>query len=105
MSDIRITGAAAQAMASSAEAGASDDVGIVFEAPPSPAGLPIAAVLPGSLAASAGLRAGDRLVLVDGRVAASHSEVRRALSRVRPADPAFIVFERDSVQHGVMIRR
>ncbi len=105
VSDIWITGAVAQPMASSADTDASGDTGIVFETPPSPAGIPIAAIRPGSLAASAGLRAGDRLMLVNGRVVTSLSQVRRVLSGVRTADPAFVVFERDSVQHGVLIGR
>jgi serine protease Do len=104
VSDIGVALAAPQTEGSSTHASTSD-AGIVFEAPRSPVGLSIATVRPGSFAAAAGLRAGDRLLLVDGQVATSLSQTRRMLNGVRRTSPSFIVFERDSVQRGVLIPR
>jgi S1-C subfamily serine protease len=80
---------------------ANSGVGIDVTPPSAPRGVPIAAVRAGSAAAAAGLRAGDRLLRVDGTPVASAADARRLLDGRTP--PRIIVFERDSVERGVLL--
>lgn len=82
----------------------SANAGIEVAEPSPPAGVMIGAVRPGSPAAAAGLRRGDRLLRVGDRDVGSGAVVRRLLDRTRRG-PTFIVFERDSVLRGVMLPR
>jgi S1-C subfamily serine protease len=70
-----------------------------------PRGVPVAAVAPGSPAASAGLRAGDRLLRVGAAAVRTPADARRLLSAAGApgAAPTFVVFERDSVERGVLL--
>jgi S1-C subfamily serine protease len=79
----------------------------------SPAGLTLASgersgvavtnVQAGTAAAAAGIRTGDVLLAVDG-VAATGQTVADRMLRARRERPLFLVFERDSVLHGVFIQ-
>jgi S1-C subfamily serine protease len=79
----------------------------------SPAGLTLASgersgvavtnVQAGTAAAAAGIRTGDVLLSVDG-VAATGQTVADRMLRARRERPLFLVFERDSVLHGVFIQ-
>jgi S1-C subfamily serine protease len=70
-----------------------------------PAGVEIGRVQPGSLANRAGLRPGDRVLRI-GRVPVNSTvSVQRALARLDATDSAaFVVFRRDSVSRGVLLR-
>lgn len=81
------------------------DVGIAL-APATPArGIAVGAVAGGSAADAAGLRAGDRLLRVGDVAVRTPVEVRRLLTAVGSpgAAPRFVVFERDSVERGVLL--
>lgn len=62
-------------------------------------GVPLLAVSPGSAAARAGLRAGDRLLEVDGRAVRAESDVASLLRRAARR-PVLLVYERDGVLRG-----
>jgi S1-C subfamily serine protease len=71
-----------------------------------PAGVDVGRVQPGSLAHRAGLRPGDRLLRVGRIPVSSTAAAQRALVRLNVTDSAtFIVFRRDSVTRGVLLRR
>ena len=60
----------------------------------------------GSIADSAGLRAGDRLVRVGSVAIGSTAMAQRQLGRIAASDSTtFLVFRRDSVLHGVLLHR
>jgi S1-C subfamily serine protease len=91
--------------------GAAADVaggaGIRVAAAAPPRGVPIATVSPGSAAARAGVRAGDRLLRVGGTLGRTPAPARRLLGALGSA-PAFLVFERDvserdAVERGVLL--
>jgi S1-C subfamily serine protease len=65
-------------------------------------GVAILAVRAGSAAAAAGLRAGDRLIRI-GNTSVKSSEAAQRLLTTVIGQPTFIVFERDSVEHGVFV--
>jgi membrane-associated protease RseP (regulator of RpoE activity) len=71
--------------------------------PPGARGVPVVAVRPGSAAAAAGLRPGDRLLRVGDAAAASAAAAERLLAGAATRG-AFVVFERDSVERGVLVR-
>ncbi len=83
-------------------------LGVVL-APDADKGVRIAAVTPGSAAARAGLRSGDRLLEVDGQsVAAASADARLARSRELLSDlsidtPVSIAYERDGARHGLAL--
>ena len=77
--------------------------GIEVVDPAAPAGVAIG-VIRGSRAAAAGLRHGDRLLRVGARDVTTAAAARRVLDQSRTG-PTFIVFERDSVVHGVLLPR
>jgi S1-C subfamily serine protease len=69
-------------------------------------GVAIGAVSAGSAADSAGLEAGDRLVRVGSVTVSSAQVAQRLLDQLARADtPTFLIFRRDSVTHGVLVRR
>lgn len=74
--------------------------GLVW-APP-PAGLAVDAVAPGSRAAAAGIRPGDRLLRIDGAEVADADEARGLLSSERAA-PAFVELERAGRRLGLLL--
>jgi S1-C subfamily serine protease len=80
------------------------DSGIDVSMSVRPEGVPIGVVRAGSPAATAGLRAGDRLLRVGSRDVGTAAAARRMLAGLRDG-PTFIVFERDSVQRGVLLSR
>ena len=87
------------------DAGASGDLGIALAAPSSTAAV-ISDVRPGSAAANAGLRSGDRLIRVGSTSVRSMAEAQRLLDRLRSDDSVvFLVFVRDSVARGALVRR
>lgn len=69
---------------------------------PSPSGFLIAAVQPGSRAAAAGLRAGDRVLRVGQREPRGLEQVRRALD-ARAGSAVFVEFERDGHRRGIVL--
>jgi serine protease Do len=72
---------------------------------PANAGVPIERVDIGSVAYAAGLRPGDVLLRVDNTVVTTPAEAQRALDRIAPAGrAAFLVFVRDSVRRGALVR-
>ncbi|GAB3342489.1 PDZ domain-containing protein [Marilutibacter aestuarii] len=83
-------------------------IGVVL-APDSDKGVRIAAVTPGSAAARAGLRSGDRLLEVDGQtVAAASADARLARSRELLSDlsidtPVSIAYERDGTRRSLAL--
>ncbi|MBB1060106.1 PDZ domain-containing protein [Marilutibacter spongiae] len=83
-------------------------LGVVL-APDADKGVRIAAVTPGSAAARAGLRSGDRLLAVDGQtVAAADADARLARSRELLSDlstdtPVSIAYERDGTQRTLAL--
>jgi serine protease Do len=80
------------------------DGGIELADAAAPSGVAIVAVRAGSPAATAGLRAGDRLLRIGTRDIRGAVSARRLLDRLARG-PTFIVFERDSTQQGVLLRR
>jgi len=90
----------------SGSAVAQSGVGIELTRTVRPEGVEIDRVQPGSLAARAGLRPGDRLLRI-GRASVTSTPVAlRVLDRLDVTDSAaFIVFRRDSVSRGVLLRR
>lgn len=88
---------------SSADAAAANgDLGISFAPAALARGVPVAGIRPGSVAAAAGLRTGDRLLRVGDASVASPVAAQRLLVAPR-GGPLFIVFERDSVERGVLV--
>ena len=84
---------------------AQTDFGIAFGRR-TPSGVEIGRVQPGSLADRAGLRRGDRLLRVGRVPVTSAPSAQRALARLDVTDSAtFVVFRRDSVSRGVLLRR
>jgi S1-C subfamily serine protease len=82
------------------------DVGVRFDAPRVPAGVIIEDVRPGSAADGAGIRPGDRLLRVGGVAVGDVTTARRLLDRLNAAGSVtFIVYQRDSVTRGVLLRR
>lgn len=81
----------------------STDSGIDLMERAPPPGVPIGSVREGSPAAAAGLRAGDRLLRVGSRDVGSAVVAQRLLAGLRGV-PTFVVFGRDSVLHGVLLR-
>ena len=67
-------------------------------------GVPVLSVTSGSIAQRAGLRPGDRLIRI-GDADVSSVERAERLLRAVAADPVFVVFERDSIQRGILISR
>jgi S1-C subfamily serine protease len=83
------------------------DLGIIIASPRARPGVVIGAVHRGSIADSAGLRAGDRLVRVDGVEVESAAAAQRLLRAARAGErrTQFIVFDRESARRGVLIQR
>lgn len=80
--------------------GGESESGITWQTPPP--GLVISAVQPGSRAAAAGLRAGDRVLRVGQREPRSPEQLRRALED-GPGRAAFVEFERGGRLRGVVL--
>jgi len=86
---------------SSAQAGGgtvSSETGVILAA--APRGMRIEAVIPGSPAHQAGIRAGDRLLEVEGRVPASAAQVQAALGST---ESRFLVLEKGRKRWGVLL--
>lgn len=86
-------------------------VGLTFT-PPAARGVPVTAVRPGSAAAAAGLRPGDRLLRVGEAPVTAPAAAERLLAAAGAAtgaaagaSPTLLVFERDSVERGVLVPR
>jgi serine protease Do len=87
------------------DARANGDLGIALAAPSSTTAV-ISDVRPGSAAANAGLRSGDRLIRVGSTSVRSLAEAQRLLGQLRSGDSVvFLVFVRDSVARGALVRR
>jgi hypothetical protein len=71
-------------------------------APAAPRGVEVTAVRPGSAAAAAGMRPGDRLLRVGPTTVTSPAVAERLLAAAADR-PTFIVFERDSVERGILV--
>lgn len=104
--DVRIASAgdAPSAPAAPTAGSAAGELGIDLTAAAPPRGVAVTAVRPGSPAAAAGLRPGDRLLRVGDAPVTSSAVARRLLAGAAGA-PTFIVFERDSVERGVLVPR
>ena len=90
--------------ASGPPAGTGSSLGIDVTRPAA-AGVPIERVDVGSLAYAAGLRPGDVLLRIDDAAVTTPAAARRALDRIVQARrAAFLVFIRDSVRRGVLVR-
>ena len=86
-------------------AGARDDarqLGLGFTPATPPRGIVIATVAPASPAAEVGLRPGDRLLRVGLTSVTSAPQAARLLA-APDTTPTFVVFDRDSVAHGVLL--
>jgi S1-C subfamily serine protease len=67
-------------------------------------GIEVTDVRPGSPAARAGLRAGDRLVRVGDTAVTSPADADRLLAQAAASPgPTLVVFERDDGEHGVLL--
>lgn len=86
--------------ASAANAG----FGIDIAGPADQRGAPITAVRRESAAYAAGVRAGDRLLRVGDATITTRARAQRLLDAKRDG-PTFVVFERDSVERGVLLDR
>jgi serine protease Do len=86
--------------------GHNGDLGISIAATRAQPGVVIGAVRRGSTADSAGLRAGDRLVRVDGVEVESVVAAQRLLRAARAGErhTRFIVFDRESVRRGALLQ-
>ncbi len=80
--------------------GASGKFGLIFQSPER--GFVAEAVEPGSRAYRAGVRAGDRLLQINGRRPAGVAAARRILSSQNAA-PSYLVFERGMKVFGVLL--
>jgi S1-C subfamily serine protease len=70
------------------------------------AGVALSYVAPGSVAQRAGLRAGDRLLRVGNDAVSSAADASRLLgqaSQAKDGTPVLVAFERDGVEHGVLL--
>jgi S1-C subfamily serine protease len=87
--------------------GAGNSFGFEIGVPrPDSAGALIDRVRPGSVADSAGLRAGDRLIRVGTTTVGSTAVARRLLDRLSTRDSTtFLVVRRDSLTLGFLLRR
>lgn len=77
-------------------------LGVGLTAPAALRGVPIATVEPGSAAHAAGLRPGDRLLRV-GATAVTTATAAERLLAAAARTPTLLVFERDSVERGVVL--
>jgi hypothetical protein len=68
------------------------------------AGVTIKEVMPGSAAAAAGLKAGDRLLTLDGRWTDSVADTYLAASFVKPGDPVPVTVRRDGKEIEVTVK-
>jgi hypothetical protein len=74
--------------------------------PATNAGVPVTYVAPGSVAQRAGLRSGDRLLRVGNDAVNSVADASRLMtqaSRTNDGVPMLVAFERDGVEHGVLL--
>jgi hypothetical protein len=70
------------------------------------AGVALSYVAPGSVAQRAGLRAGDRLLRVGNDAVSSAADASRLLgqaSQAKDGTPVLVAFERDGVEHAVLL--
>lgn len=74
-------------------------LGLGIRIDPGQEGVVVAAVLPGTGAAAAGVKAGDRVVGLDGRPVASHPALARALIRRQAGERVRLELRRDG--HGL----
>jgi S1-C subfamily serine protease len=92
--------------AATAAARVESGTGIELARPAAAPGVVIGVVRRGSAAAAAGVRASDRLLRVGNVAVTSAATAQRLLDGLRPTDrPSFVVFERDSIVHGVLLRQ
>ena len=77
--------------------------GIELDTPASPPGVPVARVRAGSPAASAGLRAGDRLVSVGSTAVTSATAERLLASAVADDRPTLVVVDREDGEHAMLV--
>jgi hypothetical protein len=68
------------------------------------AGVTVADVLPGGPAAGAGLKAGDRLLVLDGRWTDSVADCYAAAAHVRPGTAARVTIRRDGKEQELTVR-
>jgi hypothetical protein len=99
-SDVRLEPRTAAAAVRGAASGDSN-LGIELT-PPAQTGVIVSSVLPGSVGRAAGLRAGDRITRIGPSDVSSRSTAERLL-RSASNRPTFILFERDSVEHGALV--
>jgi S1-C subfamily serine protease len=87
-----------------AAVGEDDALGVELDDAESRRGLPIARVHAGSLAASAGLRAGDRLVSIGSTAVTSAATAQRLLaSAVGEEAPTLVVVDREDGEHALLV--
>jgi membrane-associated protease RseP (regulator of RpoE activity) len=67
-------------------------------------GVTIAEVRPGSAAAAAGLKVGDRLLTIDGRWTDSVADCYQAASTIKPDQAAAVVYVRDGKENKVTVK-
>jgi hypothetical protein len=75
---------------------ATSESGAGIRVSPPMASLPVISVTPGTPAYLAGLRSGDRIVMIGGRQNPGIAEVRRILSGTKEGQSVLVVYERDS---------
>jgi hypothetical protein len=68
------------------------------------AGVTVKEVLPGTPAAAAGLKAGDRLLVLDGRWTDSVADCYEAASHVRPGTEARVTVRRDGQERELTVK-
>jgi len=88
----------------SAPASAGGTSGTAVTADGQSAGVAIATVTPGSPAASAGLRAGDVIVTVNGEQITSQAELTDVLAAKRPGQQVPVTFVRAGARHTVTVK-
>jgi serine protease DegQ len=82
--------------------GTAAGAGLVLEQP-APTTYPIKSVLPGSRAAAAGLKAGDRLIRIDQAEPRTVAQVERVIN-ADPPRPAWLELIRDGRRLGLLLR-